>query len=271
MKFDAIARQLDGLQYTTPHKGRVFYDFIMDTRPEQCLELGFAHGVSSCYIAAALHELGRGHLTSVDLLGSKVWFDPTIETLLARTGLESYVTVARENTSYTWFLKKKIEQQTSGHVCEPCYDFCFIDGAKNWTHDGAAFFMVDKLLRSDGWIMFDDLLWSYAIEHARSGLRTAAGVPVDQLADDEYREAHIEAIFRLLVMQHPGYSRFKVIDEILAMAQKTAGDTRQIQFESIVSVKYKLVTLMKKLTGRTRRQGRISAGPRPGGSPPAAP
>lgn len=60
MKFDAIARHLDGLQYTSPHKGRVFYDFIMDTRPEQCLELGFAHGVSSCYIAAALHGAGHG-------------------------------------------------------------------------------------------------------------------------------------------------------------------------------------------------------------------
>lgn len=270
MKFDAIAPLLDGIPYTSPHKGRVFYDFVMDTRPEQCLELGFAYGVSSCYIAAALHELGRGHLTSVDLLGSKVWFDPTIETLLARTGLESYVTVARENTSYTWFLKKKIEAQTSGHVCEPCYDFCFIDGAKNWTHDGAAFFMADKLLRPGGWIMFDDLWWSSAMEEARSGLKTAAGVPHDQLAEDEYREPHIEAIFRLLVMQHPGYSRFKVLDELLAMAQKTPGDTKRIEFESMVSLKYKLVSLMKKVTGRTRK-GRYSIHPSPPGPPPAAP
>src|SRR5687767_1495211 len=104
MKFDAIAAHLDGIPFTSPHKGRVFYDFIMDTRPEQCLELGFAYGVSSCYIAAALHELGRGHLTTVDLLRGLEWFNPPIETLLARTGLQSWVTVARENTSYTWFL-----------------------------------------------------------------------------------------------------------------------------------------------------------------------
>jgi predicted O-methyltransferase YrrM len=254
MKFDAVARHLDGIPYTSPAKGRVFYDFIMGTRPEQCLELGFAHGVSSCYIAAALHELGRGHLTTVDLLGSKTWFDPTIETLLARTGLESYVTVARETTSYTWFLKKQIERQTADRVCVPCYDFCFIDGCKNWTHDGAAFFMVDKLLRRGGWIMFDDLLWTSAQEEARSGLNTAAGVPHEQLADDEYREPHVQAIFRLLVMQHPGYARFKVLDEILALAQKTSGDTKQIEFDSMVSLKYKLVSLAKRLTGRTRKQ-----------------
>jgi predicted O-methyltransferase YrrM len=260
MKFDAVATHLDGIPYTSPQKGRVFYDFIMDTRPEQCLELGFAHGVSSCYIAAALHELGRGHLTTVDLVGSKDWFNPTIETLLARTGLESYVTVVRETTSYTWFLKKKIEQQTRDHACVPCYDFCFIDGCKNWTHDGAAFFMVDKLLRSGGWIMFDDLWWTSALEESRSGLKEAAGVPHSQLADDEYRDPHIEAIFRLLVTQHPSYARFKVLDEMLALAQKTAGDMKQIQFESMVSFKYRLVSLVKRVTGRTRK-GRFSHHP----------
>lgn len=269
MKFDAVAVHLDGIPFMTPHKGRIFYDFIMDTRPEQCLELGFAHGVSSCYIAAALHELGRGHLTTVDLLRGLEWFDPPIETLLARTGLQSYVTVARETTSYTWFLKKKIEQQTTDHVCAPCYDFCFIDGGKNWTTDGAAFFMVDKLLRPGGWIVFDDLWWSCASEEARTGRKVTYGLVHDQLAEDEYRNPHIEAIFRLLVMQHPGYARFRVLDEILAMAQKTAGETKQIRFESMVSLRYKLVSVMKKITGRGRKNRRMPR--KPGGPPPAAP
>jgi len=257
MKFDAIAAHLDGIPFMSPNKGRVFYDFIMDTRPEQCLELGFAHGVSSCYIAAALHELGRGHLTTVDLLRYQQWFDPSIETLLARTGLREWVTVARETTSYTWFLKKMIEQQTSEHVCVPCYDFCFIDGGKNWTIDGAAFFMVDKLLRPGGWIIFDDLWWSCASEEARSGRKVTYSLRHDELAEDEFRNPHIEAIFRLLVMQHPGYSQFRVLDEILALAQKTAGDTKQVRYESIVSLKYTLVSLMKKLTRRGRMNHRM--------------
>ena len=132
--------------------------------------------------------------------------------------------------------------------------------------------MVDKLLRPGGWIIFDDLWWTSAREEARTGLKTAAGVPHDQLADDEYREAHVEAIFRLLVMQHPAYARFRVLDEILALAQKTSGDTKQIRFESMVSLKYKLVSLVKKLSGRSRKQ-RFShrpSQPAPGGPPPAA-
>jgi hypothetical protein len=75
-------------------------------------------------------------------------------------------------------------------------------------------------------------------------------------------------------MQHPDYSRFKVLDEILAFAQKTSGDTKQIEFESMVSLKYKLVGLMKMIAGRGRKNRRISRTPprpSPGGPPPAAP
>ena len=71
-------------------------------------------------------------------------------------GLGHRVTIHREINSYTWFLKKKIAGQSANGKCEPCYDFCFIDGAKNWTIDGLAFFLVDKLLKADGWILFDD-------------------------------------------------------------------------------------------------------------------
>ena len=150
----------------------------------------------------------------------------------------------------------------SSRRCWPGYDFCFIDGGKNWTNDGAAFFMVDKLLRSGGWIVFDDLWWSCASEEARTGRKVTYGLVHDQLAEDEYRNPHIEAIFRLLVMQHPSYSRFRVLDEVLALAQKVSGDTRQIRFESMVSVKYKLVSLMKKISGRGRKNLRIPPRPR---------
>ena len=57
--------------------------------------------------------------------------------------------IVREVNSYNWFLKKQIEAQTKDGICEPCYDFIFIDGAKNWTIDGLAFFLADKLLRPE--------------------------------------------------------------------------------------------------------------------------
>ena len=146
MKFDIVRSQLSGIPYIEPERAEILYNFILETQPENCLELGFAHGVSSCFIAAALDELGKGYLTTVDLIPSMEWQKPSIEQLLSKTGLENWVTIVRENTTYNWFLMKMIERQTSEYICEPNYDFCFIDGPKNWTIDGSAFFLVDKLL-----------------------------------------------------------------------------------------------------------------------------
>jgi predicted O-methyltransferase YrrM len=251
MKFDDVAAVLDGIPYMSPRKGRVFYDFVMETKPEECLELGFAHGVSSCYIAAALHERGRGHLTAVDLESGR-GIQPSIEELLRRTGLTEWVTPVRELSGHNWFLKKKIEAQSKDGACVPLYDFCFIDAAKNWTLEGYAFFLVDKLLRQGGWVVFDDYGWSYAEHGAATGKKATAGINHQELSDDELRAPHIEAVFRTLVMQHPDYSNFRVVDEQVAFAQKVRGEVKAFRLESSASVRYKLVKAFRAL----RRRGR---------------
>ena len=43
----------------------------------------------------------------------------------------------------------------------PKFDFCYIDGGHNWSDTGFAFFLVDRLLKSNGIIVFDDLDWTY--------------------------------------------------------------------------------------------------------------
>lgn len=251
MKFNDVASQLEGIPYTSPQMGKVLYDFIMDTQPNQCLELGFAHGVSSCYLAAALQELNRGHLTSIDLEMSQN-LHPSIELLLSRTGLGDWVTVVRERTGYNWFLKKKIEAAMVEHQCQPIYDFCFIDGAKNWTIDGFAFFLVDKLLRQRGWIVFDDHSWSYAQIEAQTGKKVSDGINHCELSDEERIQPHIEEIFQNLVICHPNYSNFKVVDDKFAYAQKIRSDVKTLKLDTSVSFKYKLVSWLKRILHKSR-------------------
>lgn len=209
MTFDCVHARVGGVPYIDPAAARILYDFVVGAGLEECLELGFAHGASSCYIAAALHERGQGCLTTVDLEES-ARLDPPIETLLARTGLAGYVRVRREVHSYTWFLKKEIERRTVDGRCEPCYDFCFVDGCKNWTVDGFAFFLVDKLLRPGGWIVFDDFRWSYARREQLEGKLKTDGILHRALSADQREQPNIELVFRYLVMQHPAYGSFRV-------------------------------------------------------------
>lgn len=235
MKFSKAARILDGIPHISKHSARVLYDFVLTERPRDCLELGFAHGASSGYISAALDEMGEGHLTSVDIDASAE-FTPTIESTLDKLGLSERVSIFREKNSYTWFLKKKIEQQTRGGHCEPCYDFVFIDGSKNWTIDGMAFFLADKLLRENGWLLFDDYDWRYADAAAR-GKEQADGISLRSLPDDQLQQPNVRAIFELLVAQHPSYSNFKVQDQTWAWAQKTSGsgDIRHVRKSTLGS------------------------------------
>jgi hypothetical protein len=166
----------------------------------------------------------------VDLLAGLEWQHPSIEELLAQAGLARYVTVLREHNSYTWFLKKAIEANSEGVNCRPVWDFCFIDGPKNWTIDGCAFFLVDKLLREDGWLLFDDLTWRYAEVTDRPVLD---GITIRELGEDERDTAQVELVFRLLVMQHPAYGNFRIQDNWWGWAQKQRGAEKQLLRETI--------------------------------------
>lgn len=255
MKFETVHRLINGVPFITDHHAKVLYDFIVKNKPRMCLELGHAHGASTSYIAAALDEVGEsGHLVTVDLLNSKDR-DPNIETLLARLNLREYVTVQREVNSYNWFLKKEIESNTGGAACEPKYDFCFIDGAKNWTIDGLAFFLVDKLLNEGGWLLFDDFKWSYTT----TGRDETDGVTNRSLGTDELQQAHIEQIFKLLVMQHPNYSEFTVQDDWWAWARKVRSDKAKVSVESSYSsselLRRGLRKMARKLVGAASRNG----------------
>lgn len=212
MKFDRVQKYVEGVPYINPRNAVKLYNFLIENEGIQnVLELGFAHGTASCYMAAALEENG-GHLVSVDLTEAASHFTPSIEELLDRTGLKDIVDVRREKTGYNWFLHNEIRANTSDNICQPKYDLCIIDGPKNWTIDGAAFFMVDKLLKKNGWVIFDDYGWTYA-SAAKQGSSSTDGIEHSSMSEMELSTPQIKEVFQLLVMQHPAYGNFRIHGE----------------------------------------------------------
>lgn len=255
MQFASVQEIVDGIPFMQPERGHVLYRHIRTHRPRQILELGIGHGVSSCYMAAALKENGEGRLTCVDLLAAD--FQPSAEALLARAGLADWAHVLREQTSYTWYLKKEIEKRTPpGGVCEPEFDLCYIDGPKNWTIDGAAFFMVDKLLQPGGWIVFDDYDWTYSsVAEASGDDGVCDGIYIQDLSEEEATQPHVEAIFRLLVMQHPNYGEFVVDGNQWAWARKVQADNRHVRLTYTPDFRYTLVTRLRHTAHRLHLRG----------------
>jgi predicted O-methyltransferase YrrM len=229
VRFEEVAARIEGIPFMSPALGRRVYDHITETRPGQVLELGTAHGVSASYIAAALEAGGEGHLTTVDHGGAA--YDPGPEEVLARAGLAHRVTIVRKHSSYNWFLKEQVERSSdSAGNCTPVYDFCYLDGSKNFNVDGLAVVLIEKLLRPGGWLLMDDLEWTY--EHNPWIVPTGDSKPLGPLSTPERTEPHLRAVFELIVRQHPSFTRFQREDEWYGWAQKAPGQPRRYELTS---------------------------------------
>lgn len=208
MNIEDIRSVVDGIPIMRYEEALKITSFIKSNNLTSILELGFAHGVSSCYIAGILDEMKSGHLTTIDLEGARKR-DPNIEFLLEKLGLSSYVTIYYEPTSYNWRLMKLIEEHS-----KPIFDFCFLDGAHDWYTDGFAFFLIDKLLKPGGWILFDDITWKFSSSPSVKDTER-----VQRMPDEEKNTAQIGKVFELLVKTHPGYHNF-IENKNWAFAQK---------------------------------------------------
>jgi predicted O-methyltransferase YrrM len=226
MELEQVAAAVEGIPFMSPVLGGRVYEHIRLSRPEHALELGTAHGVGAAYIAAALEANDYGHLTTVDHGGAA--YDPSPAEVLARAGLEHRVTVVRAHSSYNWFLKEQIEHASDeAGNCEPRYDFCYLDGSKNFNVDGLAVVLIEKLLRPDGWLLMDDLEWTY--ERNPWIAPEGDGRPLGPLSHSERTEPHLLAVFELIVKQHPSFTRFIREDAWYGWAQKRPDQPRHYE------------------------------------------
>lgn len=252
MQFNTVLNKVKDIPYITPTNAKELYDFIIKNKCTSILELGIAHGTASCYMAAALDEMGEGKLVCVDLLDAAPNFVPSIEEQMGSLQLDKYVEIHRMKSGYNWFLHNEIVANTSNNICQPKYDLIIIDGPKNWTIDSSSFFLADKLLKENGWIIWDDYSWTYANANKRRD--STDGIKHNSMADDEQKLPHIKEIFHLLVMQHPNYGNFIIKEEgDWVWAQKTKQNVKQIKYITSKSFGMVLIHLSQRLAQKVKR------------------
>jgi predicted O-methyltransferase YrrM len=242
LEFEKVAAAVDGVPFMSKAEGRRIYDHVRATGVKDALEIGTAHGVSAAYIAAALAANGGGTLTTVDHVGSPK--DPPPSVVLERAGLQHLVRpVLVDDSSYTWWLKSQVEANSDdAGNCRPLYDFCYLDGAHNWTIDGLSVVLIEKLLRPGAWLLLDDLSWTY------SGSATAEGQGAKDLhlSKSEQASPHVKAIFDLIVRQHPAFTQFRVEDDWWGWARKAPGEARRYDVRTTVSPVAAIARLLRR-------------------------
>jgi predicted O-methyltransferase YrrM len=236
--FEAVATRIEGIPNMTRDRARRVYDHLRDSQAKHVLELGTAHGVSASYMAAAVEDRG-GSVTTVDHVVATKLRDPQPDAVIERAGLTGAVNrVLVQDSSYTWWLGQQIQAHSQGQICQPQFDFVYIDGAHNWTIDGFSFFLVEKLLRPGGWILLDDMAWSYGAGSSSFG--PGQGPDALGLSPSERSVPHVKLLFDLLVAQHPAFRNFLVEDEDWGWAQKSETGSREIRRESTATWRTRL-------------------------------
>jgi predicted O-methyltransferase YrrM len=180
-------------------EAKYLYELIQLHELRSCLELGFYHGVSSAYIAGALQDLGGGSLFTIDRLSAQRLV-PNIESVLRSLGLSEFVTYYFEHTSYTWRLMKMIEADYRDK-----FDLCYIDGGHTWDTTGFAFFLVAKLLKPGGFIIFDDLPWTIKSSHV------AHLVKYKDMPEEEQTTPQVRKVFDLLVREDCRFGAHQIV------------------------------------------------------------
>lgn len=175
----------------TPARGRTMMEFIYKHGIRNALELGFNHGVSTSYIAAAVSD----RVVTIDrarTLANK----PSVEQHLEQLNLREKVCVFYEHTTYNWRLRDFLRMDP-----QPVFDLCFIDGAHTWEVDGFAFLLAMRLLQPGGFIIFDDYSYNFATSEGWNSPRGKK--TLDAMPEDEKTTCHIREVFDLLVKPHP--------------------------------------------------------------------
>ena len=243
--FDEVARAIDGIPFMSPEQGRLVYDHVRDTGVKDALELGTAHGVGAAYMAAA-----GAQVTTVDHAAAV--YLPSPEEVVAKAGVEGRVAIVREFSSYTWWLKELVAARSDPHGnVDPCFDFVYLDGAKNWTIDGLAVILIEKLLRPGGWLLMDDLEWTYAQDPGREA---TDGIHHRELSERERTEPHLRAVFDLIVAQHPSFTELRRQDELWGWARKAPGEPRRYSVETSRPLGALAANTARKFARRARRR-----------------
>lgn len=246
--FDRLVDLIDGTPVMSPRQGRQVWRHFARSRPSAVLDIGTCFGTSAAYFAGALRSLGiDGRVVTVDtaqfdhLSDAGDW----CEALWDRCGVRDLIEVHRiEHSSYAWWLLEEAERcrGTRGRVL-PAYDFVYLDGAKLFTLDASSVVLIERLLRPRGWLLVDDLDWSYLDHspgHPEPVLRFDDDVAY-RFSDAERSRPQLRAVWEVIVATDPAFDRLLVTDGRWGWARKRRRPPRRPLGQMIQPVRRRLV------------------------------
>ena len=146
-----VARRLEPHRRERPDRpycpiwqGDVMVRLLCEHGLRDCIETGFGTGSSALYMLAG-SEQARGRVLSIDWSESN--FNALGRALIAESGLSERHELI-ERPSHEVMAELLVEKRA--------FDFAFVDGWKTFDYLAYEVFILNRLLRDGGFVMFDD-------------------------------------------------------------------------------------------------------------------
>lgn len=227
--FDRLVSAIAGQPMMSPEQGRRIWDRFRETKPDLALDLGTYLGASAAYMAGAMRENGKGRVITIDTAQIPEWNDyavPACNELWERCGVSDLIEHVRVADSYyAWWLLEQVRKQTDSRgVCTPLYDFVYLDGVKLLTVDGVCTVLIAQLLKPGGWLLLDDLRWTYREQPEFTPEVVLGSGARFTLSEAERSTAQIRAVFDHVVRPNPAFGNLSIeFDGWWGWAQRVDG------------------------------------------------
>lgn len=165
---------------------------IAAERPPIVAEIGVGIGATTLRLAEVTQNRGELHIFD---------FQENVEQLTADLADRGFTNIiAHGNSQASWdSYHWSLAQMISGGAALESFDLVYIDGSHAYLHDALAFFLVDRLLKLGGLVMFDDYDWRYA--NSRYLAKNRDSIMTREQAETK----QVKMIVDDLVMTHIGY------------------------------------------------------------------
>lgn len=185
-----------GIQFHSPDVLAVLRR-LLDVKDEiSVAEVGIGIGATSREIAKMMKGKGALHLFDYEETVAKV------EQMLRSEGLVDGITVvAHGNThltydSYSWHLAKlALGELSRGGT--GIYDLAYLDGGHVFHHDAPACIALKELIRPGGYLVLDDVHWSFA--KSRSANPERKPEIRKRYTQDQIETSHVMLVDRLIM------------------------------------------------------------------------
>jgi predicted O-methyltransferase YrrM len=178
----------------------LLHGLVRSMKPLTCVEIGSAHGYSTCLIGLALKQNLRGRLWAVDPHELTAWNDDqpehTFDSLrrnLRRAGVENQVEIVRKRT-----IDAAADLPAS-------IDFAFIDGDHSYEGVKQDWSILAPRMQEYGVVVFHDTMWDRHAEdpYYRKWRRDGMGVPrfLEELRKQGYPMVTIDQDWGLTLVQ----------------------------------------------------------------------